>query len=97
MRIRIEHILAIVVTGMFLLVDLAVLFFFVSALDVEPNIIRNHVVAEHGYVKTPELNLSNLTRTTFGGTVEDKVEAVRELEETLSTQLQTLTRTDTAP
>ena len=97
MHFRAEHILAILVTGIFLLVDVAVLCFFVSAFDADPRILQNHASAEHGYIKTPELSPQILTQTTFGGTTQSKVDAVKQLEEALSTQLQTLTQTKPTP
>lgn len=97
MHLRAEHILAIIVTGIFLLVDVAVLCFFVSAFDADPHIVRNHISTDHGYVTTPELTPRNLTQTTFGGTTSSKNEAVQQLEDALSTQLQTLTQTKHTP
>lgn len=97
MHLRAEHILAILVTGIFLLVDIAVLCFFVSAFDADPHIVKNHAAAEHGYIKTPELTPSTLTQMTLGGDTASKVEAVKKLEEVLSTQLQTMTQTKTTP
>lgn len=95
--IRTEHILAILVTGLFVLVDLAVLCFFVSAFDSEPHIVHNHYSAEHNVIVTPTISLDNLSLTTLGGTTESRADAVRELENALSTQLQTLTQPKNSP
>ncbi len=97
LNIRAEHILAVLVAGVFLLVDVAVLCLFVSAFDAEPTIFQRHYAATHGYAETPELSVTNLMSTNVGSNSKETAEAIKELEQALSTQLQTLTQNKTAP
>lgn len=97
LHIRAEHILAVFVTGIFLLVDAAVLCLFVSAFDAEPTIIQHQLSTTHGYVETPELSVSTLTSNNIGSHSKETAAAIKDLEQALSTQLQTLTQNKTAP
>ena len=95
--IRAEHVLAVIVAGLFLAIDAAVLCLFVSAFDAEPTIIQHRLSSTHGYVETPELSVSNLATNNIGSKPKETTAAIKELEKALSTQLQTLTQTKTAP
>lgn len=94
---RAEHILAVIVTAAFLLCDIAVLCFFVTAFDPAPDVTPFEAATEHRIIQTPQLDVRSLTSNTFGSNVEVKADAVKQLEDALSTQLQTLTQTKNAP
>ena len=95
---RAEHILAIFVTAVFLLCDIAVLCFFVTSADTVTDITPSSFEsAEHRVIQTPEFGLRALSSATFGGNTGQKAEAVKQLEDALNTQLQTLTQTKNVP
>lgn len=95
--LRAEHILAIILTGIFLLCDIAVLCFFISAFDPAPEIASATDVAEHHIVQTPELSVRSLTNATFGLGADSQKATVQQLEEAISIQLKSLTQTKSAP
>lgn len=94
---RAEHILAIFVTGLFLICDIAVLYFFISAFDPTPDIASQMEATEHRVIQTPMLSAKTLTVTTIGGDVDSKADAIEQLQKVLSEQLKTMTETKSAP
>lgn len=95
--LRAEHILAVIITGIFLLCDIAVLCLFISNFDPTPEIATSTVVAEHRIIQTPLLSVRTLTSTTLGGNTDLNEDVVQQLEDVISTQLKTLTQTKSAP
>lgn len=94
---RAEHILAILVTGLFLICDVAVLYFFISAFDPSPDIASQIEATEHRVIQTPMLSVKNITVATFGGDIDSKADAIEQLQKVLSDQLQTMRETKSTP
>lgn len=95
--LRAEHILAVFITSILLLCDVAVLCLFISNFDPTPEIATSTIVAEHRIIQTPALSVRTLTSTTFGGDTTLNADVVQQLEDVISTQLKTLTQTKSAP
>lgn len=95
-KLRAEHILAVFITSIFVLCDIAVLCFFISNFDPTPEIATS-VAADHRIIQTPTLSVRTLMGTIPGQSTNLDVDAVKQLEEVISAQLKTLTQTKSAP
>lgn len=95
--LRAEHILAVFITGIFLLCDIAVLCLFISNFDPTPEIVTSTIVADHRIIESPLLSVRTLTSATLGGSTDLNQDVVKQLEDVISTQLKTLTQTKSAP
>ena len=95
--LRAEHILAVFITGIFLLCDIAVLCFFISNFDPTPQITTADVVAEHRIIQTPALSVRTLMGTFPGKTADMNEDVIKQLDDVISAQLKTLSQTKSAP
>lgn len=95
--LRAEHILAVFITGIFLLCDIAVLCFFISNFDPTPQITTADAVAEHRIIQTPALSVRTLMGTSPGTVSDLNADVVKQLDEVISSQLKTLTQTKSTP
>lgn len=95
--LRAEHILAVFITSIFLLCDIAVLCLFISNFDPTPDMTTSTLSAEHRVIETPLLSVRTLTSTTLGGSTNLNEDVVQQLEDVISTQLKTMTQTKSTP
>lgn len=95
--LRAEHILAVFITGIFLLCDIAVLCFFISNFDPTPQITAADAVTEHRIIQTPALSVRTLMGTMPGQTTDMNADVVKQLDEVISSQFKTLTQTKSTP
>lgn len=95
-KLRAEHILAVFIAGIFVLCDIAVLCFFISNFDPTPEVATSFAT-EHRIIQTPSLSVRTLMGTIPGQSIDTNVDAVKQIEEVISTQLKTLTQTKSAP
>lgn len=95
--LRAEHILAVFITGIFLLCDIAVLCFFISNFDPTPQITSTAMATEHRIIQTPALSVRTLMGTTPGTVTDANADVVKQLDEVISAHLKTLTQTKSTP
>ena len=94
--LRAEHILAIILTSIFLLCDAVVLCFFISNFDSTPEMSSSDA-AEYHIVQTPALSIKTLIGTPQGPATDANANSVKQLNDVISAQLKTLTQTKVPP